>query len=242
MLNRRAVLGAVLAAPAISLLPTSAEANPNIFSSGWRMGSLDKFSVTGLFNKTGEGQLLLGSESSPVRRTVGTGKDAKEIIDNPWYFSSDKEMAEQFRALMGEYVAIRYNEYHVTGPLSGETNYRVQEIRKVDPSVAPQQAVVREGGSGLRSDGDRVGRIVKATRKGNVLKSYEVTMQVGNGGSQFVDMSVSDEAMFTAVEAFLRSGRRVKVTYTTSLMRNPLTASTNSDILGISLSASGLTQ
>ena len=47
-------------------------------------------------------------------------------------------------------------------------------------------------------------------------------------------MSIVDEPMFTCAVAFLRSGRKVKVTYNQSFIRNPLARDTTYDIIGIS--------
>ena len=236
------LLGASLALPTASLLSRPAAADANVFSEGWRMGMLSKFSAKGIFKKTGEGELLLGNESSPLVHVEGQGEGSRTVQDNPWAFSCDVETYQRLRPLIGEYVAVQYRQMHLTGPLSGDTDYRIVDMKAVDPELAPRQAVLRTGDHGGRSDGDRPGRIVKATVKGNLSKTWELQMQVGNAGTQFIAMSVTDEAMFNAAVAFLRSGRRVKVTYTQSVFFNPLNRDTNYEVLGISLSGGGLTQ
>lgn len=161
------------------------------YSSGWRMGMLSKFSLKGHLSKTGEGELMLGVESGIVSKLNGAA------VDNPWTFSTTREVFERYRTLGGRLVAARFRELQANiNPLSGDTGYRVDEIVAVDATTAPGGCALPNSGSG-RSDGFRVGRIVKVTEKGTAFKTWELEMQVGMAGNNFHAMSILDERAST---------------------------------------------
>lgn len=63
------------------------------------------------------------------------------------------------------------------------------------------------------SDGARMGTLVKVTRKGLIIKTYEAELQYNDGGMQVWDFSIPTHGNFeTAVNA-LASGDRVEVKY-----------------------------
>ena len=84
-----------------------------------------------------------------------------------------------------------------------------------------------------RSDGERVGYLTKVSDRGNLIKTYEVILQLGNAGNQFLAMSILDNDIYKCAQAFLQSGMRVRVNYKQSLIRNPTTRDTTYDIVGI---------
>lgn len=202
----------------------------NTYSDGWRLGELNKFSLRGLAVRTAEGDLMLGKDSSRRIETV----DGVQRVLNPWSFSATDEVFEAYQtrsaALRGQLVAVKYRQVYLRAiAFTYETDYIVEEIRAVEPALASGSYAVpgfQPNERSFRSDGDRVGRIVKVTEKGNVFKTWEATIQVGNAGNEFVDVSILDRGMFEAATRFLQSGRRCAFFYSVGMMRNPLARDT----------------
>ena len=82
-------LGVALSLTACCNAQAEDKAGLGTFSEGYRIGEITKFSVKGMFTKSGEGQMLMGRESTPyiIRYDCGDGETCKKTI-NPWYFSS----------------------------------------------------------------------------------------------------------------------------------------------------------
>jgi len=199
------------------------------YSHGWRMGVLFKYSeksnLKRLFlRSTGEGQVMLGLNSS---QASWTGSDGQQQ-ENPWAFSSTLEQVQQFGGLEGRTVAVEYHQImHRWHAWKGDTDYRLVQMQPIDPTLADAAGVEVKRRPGLRSTGRRVGRLVKVTRKGVALKTWEVTVQAADGGNSFLDMSMLDDEIYEAAIAYLRSGRLLNIGYIETLVRNPLSRDTN---------------
>ncbi len=185
------------------------------YSEGYRMGLLSKYSDKGYLIKTGEGELLLGRDSSTATETF-TDKDGKTVdaAINPWRFSASRSKSDEIAKFLGEYVWVKYREEMVNMSFK-DTDYRLEEIEAVtrkDPEPSFFE-IKKPSGFLAKSEGMRAGRIVKASRKGNLIKTWEVIVQLGNAGNQFVPMSITDEDLFTYAIQCLKSGRLVKVYY-----------------------------
>lgn len=201
------------------------------YSSGYRMGQLTKFSIKGMMFKSGEGQMLMGSESTPYVITDGDG-NRKTI--NPWYFSaSNPTIQNGLNTQIGEYVVLDYNESHIKSP-KVDTAYEITKISKIQ---APRDKACSASNftDGSKGGGTRVGRIVKASKKGLVADSFEIMFQQGNSGAQFKNMSISeDENFYNCAVSFLKAGQRVKITYDESHMNlNVFGRNTRYDIVKI---------
>lgn len=198
-------------------------AGVGIYSTGYRMGMISQFSVTGMLNKTGEGQMLMGRMSSPYIKTrkCGEGDTCTETI-NPWYFSMDKNDAHHMQPYTGEYVWVGYNQAQVKSPLY-DTDYLITQIGDIQPKEI--SVCVDPNADGSRSEGVRVGRIVKTSMRGHISKTGEILIQQGNAGNQFKNLSISDSIYDCAVTA-LKSAKKVKVHYAQSWLRNPLSSDT----------------
>ena len=80
---------------------------PAAYSEGYRIGMLSKFSVKGLARKSGEGELMLGNESSLFQWNSG---DSTNLI-NPWLLSvvdSTPELIAKMASMVDNYVIIKY--------------------------------------------------------------------------------------------------------------------------------------
>ncbi len=200
------------------------------YSEGWRMGRLTKFSARSSWRRlylfaTGEGELMLGSDSSEAAWIGADGQGAS----NPWIFSASRPFYDSNHALLGRLVCVRYRQImHRVTAFGGDTDYRADEI--VPVLDAPVGVCAAEG-RGARSAGERVGRIVKVARKGSVAKSWELTLQEGVAGNRFTEMSILADDMAACATAYLRAGRLAVVGYRESIVRNPLNRDTNYDIV-----------
>lgn len=180
------------------------------YSGGFRMGTIDKVSRKGLISKSVEGQMLMGREGTPY--TKGSGEN--KVVVNPWYFSAEDKMFDALNNSSG-YVFVQYEEAHINLGIKYDTSYLVTKVSPVTRSN-PTKCGKKVDGVGMKSKGKRSGRIVKATRKGTVIKTYEVTIQVGNSGNQFKHMSINDKILYDCAVEVLQSGKKVDVHYTES--------------------------
>lgn len=205
------------------------------YSNGWRMGQLTKFSLKGLISKSGEGQMLVGSESTPyvITSTDSDGNTTRKTI-NPWYFSSnEKTMQQSLMNNIGEYVVIKYKQAHIRNFLASDTDYSVTGVLPIaDPLSKTCKAKTWSKGS--KSKGVRVGRIVKASTKGTFVNSFEVMVQQGNSGNQFKNMSISeDKALFDCAVQYLKAGQKVKIHYDQSHFNLSFARNSTYDIVKI---------
>jgi len=214
------------------LIPVIAQADGvGTFSTGYRMGNLTKFSVKGLVFKSGEGQMLMGRQSSVYQIRDSKGR---KITINPWYFSStDKTIQEQLAQHVGEYVVLKYKQSHIKMP-NVDTDYEITEVSKPTRKF-DEVCVAKKYHKGMKSGGSRVGRIVKASSKGALFNSYELIIQLGDAGNQFKNMSISkDKELFNCAVRALKSARPVKVTYSQSLINlDIINRNTSYDIIKI---------
>lgn len=212
--------------PSKNYVETSADGGAGLgtYSVGYRVGMISKFSVKGLMNKTGEGQMLMGRESTPyiVTYKCGDGDTCRKTI-NPWYFSMDKKDSHLMKPFAGEYVWVQYNQAQVKSPMF-DTDYLITQIGNIKRDTQ-LKTCVDPNVDGSKSEGVRVGRIVKASMKGVMSKTGEVMVQLGNAGNQFKNMSVTDTMYDCAVTA-LKSAKKVKVHYVQSWFRNPFSSDT----------------
>lgn len=205
----------------------------NTYSEGWRMGQLTAYGPSGLPGlRTGEAELAHGVGSSGGE---AASKGGEISFRNPGHLSSTTELARRYRDLVGRNVAIRYRQVKVQlTTLGGDTDYRIQEIVPVDPSLAPQKPCVEAHASeGSRGSQTAVGRLVKASDKGNFSKSYEAVLQKGDAGNNFITLSIRSTPMMECATEFTRSGVRVRATYAEGTVRNPLESDTTRTILSL---------
>lgn len=212
--------------------------NVGVYSTGYRMGMLSKFSPDKGWISSGEGQMLMGSESSPYIQKISDGNKGKTIekMINPWYFSSaDKKMIKKLTEYTGQYVVLEYVQGRVKSP-KVDTEYEITGISEITPPLTESCYAVSYN-KGMRSeDAVRTGRIVKASTKGTLAKSWEILMQQGESGNQFKSMSISDDVnLFNCAVAFLKAGQKVKITYSESFtnVSGMFDRDTNIDIVSI---------
>ena len=227
MIKKILITGAILAA-AFSI-PAIADDSAGFgsFSEGYRVGQITKFSVKGLMTKSGEGQMLVGRESSPYIKTYSCGDSTCQKRINPWHFSASMNKAKQIQAKAGEYAIIKYNQAQVRNALKYDTDYMVESVMDIKRNVQPPNCTASNLPEASKSDGVRVGRLTKVSNKGHLNKTYEAQMQVGNSGSQFKNFTLYDKAMFDCAVSVLMTAKKVKIYYTEMWFRVPFSADTN---------------
>ena len=202
-------------------------------SDGYRMGRLDKVSSKGYISKSIEGQLLMGRESTPYVKESRNkeGKVTKTII-NPWYFSASDAMRPKLEEAAGNYVVVEYRESMLRNPFAQDTNYEATAVYPVTKKLDFTKVEIPKP-SALKSDGIRVGRIVKASLKGIAIKTWEVMVQMGSSGAQFKHMTITDQKLFDAAVKALKAGKEVKIYYVEYLVQ--LFQDTNYEIYRLEL-------
>lgn len=196
------------------------------YSEGYRMGTLSKFSITGIIYKTGEGSVLMGNGSSDWH-------NADSTIVNPWKFSSSKSssLVEKLDGYANMPVVIRYKQYQF-GPLNWETNYEVLSIDSVNTHTQIDEYATEQNGS--RSSGFIAGRVVKVSHKGTIKKTYEIILQTSEVGNNFRAYSTTDPVMYDKLLSCLKTGRMFTFWYSKSFIRNPFAEDTNYNIWKVS--------
>ena len=209
-------------------ITTSATADGlGTYSIGYRFGELTKFGVKGIFVKSGEGQLLLGVNSSTVRAS------RDRPFANPWRFSSSiKSITNELNDNIGDYIVLKYKQSHIKSPMV-DTDYDITEVIKVTDELT-ESCSTGNYNKGIKSNTTRSGRIVKASSKGLAFNSYEIVLQQGNGGNQFKALSITVKDIYNCAVRFLKAGQKVKIKYSESLLNMDLTGrETAYDIISI---------
>ncbi len=91
------------------------------YSDGYRAGLLQKFSRKGMIFKTYEGEMILSSIRSNTDLAIASEKFLFSV--------SDKNLAQKFNDLQGEYIVVHYHEKNGTLPWRGESKYIVDSVR-----------------------------------------------------------------------------------------------------------------
>lgn len=187
------------------------------YSEGYRMGMLSSFASDGYipFFKSGEGQMLLGRESSPLAMDYKTSDGNIVSKDfNPWHFSTNQKEISKYQTQTGRTVWLYYKQHRYNLSPLRNTVYEAIDVAPVsNQSPTPPFCETEKPMLLGRSEGVRAGRIVKASTKGNVIDTWEVVLQVGEAGNQFKPMSVDNRQMYDFAVQCLKSGKMVTVSY-----------------------------
>jgi hypothetical protein len=174
------------------------------YAEGYRMGKITKFSNKGFVMKSGEGEMHLGKDSDVWEVKTEKGLERK----NPWSFSTSSPAVDVISKYQGKYVWVKYQQAMFSLP-NRDTTYTIVDIENVSRSVPTCKAVSNDGG--MKSEGARTGRIVKASIKGTIVKTWEIDIHIG--GRNFVSMSTDNEGIFNCAIEWLKSGKEVNIRY-----------------------------
>ena len=203
----------------------------NTYAEGYQMGQLIHYGYEGNYLvKAGEAQVLYGANSS------GGGFNKGKIhFKNPGALSTTESVYDNYRSLVGDYVLIHYRQVKVQlTTMNGNSDQRILDMVKIDPSKIPQDCGITTNTTGSsRGDGYSAGYLAQVSSMGNLLKSNEAIIQLGNASNQWNAMTISDPAVVECAVAFMQAGVLVKIHYSHSMARDPLTADTTYNIIGI---------
>ena len=198
------------------------------YSEGVRVGQLTKFSLRGHVIMSGEGQILLGKDSSPF----SIPKDEGEDFINPWYFSVASNKVDIFSDQVGFNRLFIFREI-IPSLVVRDTNYVVSGVNKLE-KLPMQSEVTAEGTiTYTTSEGVRIGRFVGLVKSGYAFKSNEALLQIGDIGSQFKRMSIIDEKVYSYALKCLTTQSRVKLYYRESPLLRLALVDTNYEIYKI---------
>ena len=93
----------------------------NTYSEGERSGRIIKFSKSGLFWKTYEGEMILSSIRGNYNVPIASEKFLFSVVN--------KNVAGQLMQMQGKFVTVHYREKHGTLPWQGETKYVVDSVQ-----------------------------------------------------------------------------------------------------------------
>jgi hypothetical protein len=91
------------------------------YSSGYRAGTLQKFSSKGALFKTYEGEMILSSVSST--------RDVALASEKFFFTLTNKSLIRQFDTLQGEMVIVHYRQKNGTIFWRGDSEYLVDSLR-----------------------------------------------------------------------------------------------------------------
>lgn len=197
------------------------------YSTGFRFGELTKYGVKGIFISSGEGQMMLGNNSSSL------SPSDESAFENPWRYSvTGEKMQKRVKESLGSSVILGYTQSHIKYP-NVDTDYDVTSVSSLTPHHK-EGCITKDYNKGIKSNTTRVGRIVKASTRGTLFNSYEVMIQMGNSGNHFKKLSITVESIYDCAVKFLMSGQKVKVEYAESFINMDITGrETPYDIVSI---------
>lgn len=236
--SSRVFLVAILSSFLISIASRASFADGlYVFSEGYRVGLLTTF---GLRTTLGMARRHLGAQMMGINSTpysdveeydCGTEERpetcTRRTVINPWNFIVEESLpnvVSQLEELIGQYVILKYSQVRY-GNMFYENDYRVEEVYLPNQTI-PAQTCSTDQASGIRGRTSQIGRVVKLSEKGDLIKTLEMKFQVGTGGNQFIDISVPDQSMRPCILNSLYSMRLVTISYYEKVMRNPLTEKT----------------
>ena len=87
------------------------------------------------------------------------------------------------------------------------------------------------------SEGERIGYIVKESRRGIIFKTFEIDVQMGTGQQASlqpaIDMSANDPAIIESIKS--KIGKKVRLTYNQWLIQPITKGGSDYEITGVSL-------
>lgn len=192
---------------------------------GYTAGRLSAINLERTFNSAYIGELLLGRDSATY---VSVGNRPVHLFANPWQFCFDRDRYEEIEAMIGKDVVLEFKTpkkhallscsaaselltiYPVATEWTREQTYLTGRIRSTEPEI---------------SRGIDFGRITNVVENKDALRNYFITIQIGNGGSQFRHFIVDDPNLFDFAISCLQTAATVRVHYSERYIGNNHSAS-----------------
>lgn len=213
--------------------------NPLLYEQGFILGAIAEASRQGIVKKTFEGEIHLGKDSTSAKeedlrcaRRIKEESNFEQLpnsqkvvveqriedtcvsIITPVRLSAFDGMIEKTMQYIDEMVVVKYYHYTADIPFAN-TQKIIQDIYPTNKNYQIPQ-FLKAGDPPIRGisveDGFYPGRIVKAAFVGQVVKEhYEVTIQIGSSGNDFIAMSVNSVPLFQYLVDTMLTGREINI-------------------------------
>ena len=199
-------------------VPMWAIAGPYLFKTeGYVSGQLSAVSRDKNITRAYVGEISMGNESMSF---FGVGNQPPNLVSNPWRFCFEKDHYEEIENLIGRDVVLEFttpkknsllscasvNELKAVYPISQhqpmEQKHFIGDIRTLDREIAY---------------GVEYGRITNVIKNKGEMRSYFMTMQVGNGGNKFRHFLIDDSELYDFAVTVLKNAAMVRVHYSDRL-------------------------
>ena len=217
--------------------------DPRNNSNGYMLGYITTLGLDGqYFYETLEGQIQLGYSSSDAvatdpdctaelssqlfsktkmpllpAETDAIGRRCSTVTNPRGFSSGDLSMNKQLAGRKGGPVLMYYQDFMVT--TWARTHTIIKKVWTVSGD-RPLPALSMESYEGialaqvLRHQKTSVdGRFVDASIRGTIRENFQVTIQVGPSGNNFIDMNVLSEKLFDFIVECMATGRYLRISY-----------------------------
>jgi hypothetical protein len=180
---------------------------------GYTFGQLNKITRERSFNDGILGEVLLGHGGSHT--FVSIGNQPFGLVINPWRFCFDEDRYEELEELIGSDVVLEHKRPKSNSLLSCSA---ADELVDIYPAIEYQPLEVTEvEGSKTTLDpevssGIEAGTITNVI-KGRNIRSYFLTLQIGNSGDQFRHFIMKDPDIFDFAIENLKMDAKVRLYY-----------------------------
>ena len=202
----------------VTSVPMWAVAGPFLLKTeGYVSGQLSTVSRDKSITRAYVGEISLGNESMSF---FEFGNQPPNLVSSPWRFCFEKDHYKEIENLIGRDVVLEFttpkknsllscsslNELKAIYPVSQhppmEQKHFVGDIRTLDREIAY---------------GVEYGRITNVIKNKGEMRSYFMTMQVGNGGNKFRHFVMDDPELYDFAVTVLKNAAMVKVHYSDRL-------------------------
>lgn len=202
----------------ITYVPEWVTAGPLLFSTeGYVSGQLSKVSRDKNITRAYVGEISLGHESMTF---IDSGNQPPNLVSNPWKFCFEKDRYEEIENLIGHDVVLKFTTPKDNSLLSCAS---VNELMDVYPIIQNQPLEQKHFIGDIRtmdreiSYGVEFGRITNVIKNKSAMRSYFMTMQVGNSGSKFRHFMMDDPDLYDFAVAALKNAAMVRIHYSDRL-------------------------
>jgi len=186
------------------------------------MGQLSKVTLTGNLNKIIEGEILLGRDSSGTKLHRKDREQRSTRFPNPFFFCAEGRSYENLIGHVGNYIVLEFKFPKPRALIQCSAVNGLVDLYPVHKKDDGEDSFIGKLPSidFRRNTGVSIGRIVTAIQSGKHKVRWEITLQKGNAGNDFISLSIGDEGLFNFSVKCLRSAERVKVFYTERILNN----------------------
>ncbi|SFK71844.1 hypothetical protein SAMN05216302_101350 [Nitrosomonas aestuarii] len=193
-----------------------------IDTKGYASGQLSRVGRQNMFNRALNtayaGEVLLGHESASF---ISFGSLPQNLVTNPFQFCFEKEdFYETLEELIGYDVVIEYKTPRNNTLLSCTAINELVDVYLIDRNIPLEQLHLIGDIRTFEPEvsyGVEFGRITNVIKNENAVRSYFMTMQIGESGNKFRHFVMDDRDLYEFAIKSLRMAAMVKVYYSERL-------------------------